>query len=772
VARSNIKALLISLVLAASASATNSITVTNTGSTTSNYPVQIGRAFAQGEIPSGQSPQASVNGTPVSTQVDAKTAWSDGSLRHAVISFLIPTFTSATTYTVTFAAGTTVGNTALTQSDMLDAAYDFDAVISLTRTGVTKTASARTMLTAGDYTVWASGPIATTILLGNHAQGTTCGGAAASTYDFGFTSFCAFRPLFQATFWATTHQVFVRYIGEIANTEQLENVVTDSMSLTIGSSSPTTVYTRATALTMNGATRWTKTAWLGGTPPVAGYNHNLSYLATAKALPNYDTSKTVSGASITSLYSAWTSASKDLYQKGVWDSSLSAGGAHTHVGPYPAWNVRWLYAGEYRTQEIAIGQTELFAAVEYHYREGKAGKKLDQALAVSGMGYPVSASSRPTTQWANGVAWTNTNVADRIVAVGTVTGPGWGFDGAAHTPDPFSSIYLVTGDYFFLEEGMFLAGFQAHWVGSGSSWVSRGPTGKEGGLVDKGNQQQQLRGIAWSFRTRVEIATLVPDANPYKAHLVQLIADAIALWEGQRNITTSAYNGNTMWTHGYNKARPASGETFWDSWECGGANPACGNMTVHPLHFWDMGNATLCEATINTAASVQDCHGPWWQNYMIYALGRGKELGYPTNDLLAWVAPQVNTTITDPTYNPYLAAAYRVHTIDNNYTHFTTWAAVKAAFTSTVANATSFNNTLTASTGNESVSDGNVQPLNAAAAMVADQANGTAAWAWVSTNILPSISGDMKWAILPRSAAAAGGASTGGAARIGGKVTR
>ncbi len=83
-------------------SAGNSITLTNKGNPISNYPVQLGRPFVQGEIPSGNQAQVTLDGKTLPTQVDVKSRWSDGSLKHAVISFIIPTFSSNQTITATF----------------------------------------------------------------------------------------------------------------------------------------------------------------------------------------------------------------------------------------------------------------------------------------------------------------------------------------------------------------------------------------------------------------------------------------------------------------------------------------------------------------------------------------------------------------------------------------------------------------------------------------------------------------------------------------------
>ena len=128
------------------------------------------------EFPIGQLPQAFLGPTALPTQVDIKSRWPDSSLKHAILSFLIPTFSAGQAYTITLASGSTVGNSAITQAQMLSVAFNFDAKFKeLTSGAATKTASARTMLTNGDYTVWAGGPIATTIILVNHAQTVSCG---------------------------------------------------------------------------------------------------------------------------------------------------------------------------------------------------------------------------------------------------------------------------------------------------------------------------------------------------------------------------------------------------------------------------------------------------------------------------------------------------------------------------------------------------------------------------------------------------------------------
>ena len=152
---------------------TNSIKITEMASvSSSNYPVQIGRPFLQGEI--ANYPQVLVNGTAVTTQADVKQRYADGSVKHAILSFLIPVLPARSTVIVTFQNQSSGTNTPLTTAQMQDPIYNFDAQMQLAAPNCAscplKTASARAMLTAGACTYWTSGPVATTVITADQWQ--------------------------------------------------------------------------------------------------------------------------------------------------------------------------------------------------------------------------------------------------------------------------------------------------------------------------------------------------------------------------------------------------------------------------------------------------------------------------------------------------------------------------------------------------------------------------------------------------------------------------
>ncbi|MGB9608825.1 MAG: hypothetical protein ACPL3E_00435, partial [Minisyncoccia bacterium] len=507
------------------------------GVTTNNYPIQIARPFVQGEI--RNYPQAVVDNTPVPTQADVKSRWPDGSVKHAIISFLIPTLNANSNVVVKFQNQTTVNNTPLSQTEMLSSNYNFEAKMELTN-GQTQTVSARTMLQNGNYIYWTSGPIATTIILADHS--------ASQTYDLGWKDkkytiltssinssatsinvvdatdiaalaspikikieneillvnsisgntlsvargvdgttptyhdagkivenlnqnseykiasdpkYKSFRPIFHATFWPGINKVKVRYIGEIANTKSFQDQIY-SLALKLGFSNQQIVYSKPT-FTHYAGSRWTKEFWINGEPSSITINHNLPYLISTKFIPNYDLTKNIPESVISSAYSSWVSKPKDLFDAGEWTKAMPTTGGRAEIGPYPAWAVRWLYTFDKRMKEEAFGNSDLAASWPVHFREGDSTRFFNREKTISALGKIISISARPTL----GLVWgilgvPDTSLNDKIIPVGKTSDGGW-FPDVAHQPDPFSIQYTLTGDYWYLEEMQFWAGYGAAW---------------------------------------------------------------------------------------------------------------------------------------------------------------------------------------------------------------------------------------------------------------------------------------------------------------------
>ena len=145
------------------------VTIYNTsGASQNNYAISVPRVFRQGEL--SQFAQAVIGGNAVTTQCDVKNRWSDGSLKFAVVSFVIPNLPSGSSVQVSFQNQSTGNNTSyLDVNGMLDPAFDFEGTINVDNGGgITHSSSARAMLSAGKFSYWLKGPIVTAVRIADH----------------------------------------------------------------------------------------------------------------------------------------------------------------------------------------------------------------------------------------------------------------------------------------------------------------------------------------------------------------------------------------------------------------------------------------------------------------------------------------------------------------------------------------------------------------------------------------------------------------------------
>jgi hypothetical protein len=699
--------------------------------TTANYPMRIGRPFIEGEIE--DYPQARVNGVAVTTQAHVEQRWPDGSVKHAVMFFHVPSVPSGGSLSLTFqnqATGNTTGG--LSAATVL-ASWDFDAVIEMVQGGVTRTASARAMLTAGHYWTCYSGSVATCFILCDHS--------ASPAYDFGWDAYTPVRPVFHATFYPLTGQTCVRYIGEVGcKTQQLTNVVVASLTLKLGQASPTTVYTKATSTTMHALSRWTKVYWKGGTPPTINLNHNLAYLTSTTLVPNWNTDVVMTESAIASKYAGWTASSRNLYDAGFWALPMSNVGGRHEIGVAPGWVVWWLYTGDHRMAEMAFGQADIGGAFAIHYRESQYGRArpFQRLGSTDGGGKVMSPNVRPRimligdTQFGAG---SNTPAGDKVTLVGTVNVGNWKGD-CAHYYDPHSLIYLMTGDYWHLEETWFWSSFAACFGNaSEATYAARGPGGYTGGL----EYGTEARTTAWPLLRRVHAATFTPTRFAEEKQLfTTLTDDFIAVAEGARNVTSPRVGGE-LWNWG--NARVIN------KWPSG---------VVDPNGTWG-GGSTSAESYIDYAVTYRS-HSPWMHNFMVTALGIAKELGFDTDALLAYAAEQVTgftgltrAASTGTVDGPYYLSAYRRPYIKLPApgVHFSSMTEVLSAYLAT------FNVISEWNTGRTDTTHGRANIALSAAAMCYDQPGGPATWSWFASALydeagLARFAVDPKWALMPR----------------------
>ena len=245
----------------------------------------------------------------VLTQCDVKNRWPDGSLKFAIVSFLVPALPGNGSVQVTFQDQSTGNNTGYLDSNgMLDSAFDFDGLIHLDNgAGIQRNISARAMLSAGKFTYWLQGPIVTAVRL---ADETT------RAYDVNVDGGTGnpLHPIFEAWFYPSNRKVDIGYTVENAwMSNTAANSTRDqtySFTLCAGNSNcsgnnPVLAFTQP-LFTQIGWSRWHKDYWVKGPPSPIRIDFNSAYLLSTQTLPNYNVNRDVSAAA-TKYIQTWTS---------------------------------------------------------------------------------------------------------------------------------------------------------------------------------------------------------------------------------------------------------------------------------------------------------------------------------------------------------------------------------------------------------------------------------------------------------------------------------
>lgn len=698
-----------------------------------SYPVQIGRIFIRGEIT--EFPAAYMGETKLLTQADVKSRWDDGSVKHAVLSFIIPQLNPNESLAIHFANQTSGNNDSyLDKVGVL--ATDFDATSCISNISSEQCSSAREMFEKNHFHYWLKGKVATSFIIADHSY--------VRSFDLGFDNKRSFRPIFHATFFPSINKTKVRFIGELSNSNNMQDMEY-RLKLFTGNTTPTLRYEKG-QLYHHAFSRWTKEFWIGEKPDQIAIDHNLPYLIKTKAVPNYDLSKVVSESTISSASLRYQSAQTDLMEKGWWTKSMPTAGGRPEIGPYPSYQVQWLYSGDARLRNIVFKQADLAAAFPMHFREGLTGRSFDYQNSINALGKILSTNARPSLRLFDHNSYMNgqgTDTEDKINFVGQATNQGWYPDGS-HQPDPFSLPYMLSGDFWYLEELLFWASWGSFLPSQLSVSWGRGPTGSEGHIID------QLRADAWLFRNRVRAAYLCPDEIPEKNYFLQQIDDTIAAWEGAREITGTSYENTSMYNWGATVVKRGEGSDIgcdrgmWNSGWCGSAR------APHPMGAWNMGVGAKVSGVVDPA-KTSAIQLPWQHNYMLFALGHAKELGFKTEALLKWSARYSIQQITTQGYNPYLIASYYTPISDTaSIKFFRTWAEVLDGFAQTTVNfaVVDFMSQL------KDAEHGYPYIALSALSFVSDEAGGAEAWNFIASEALnrgePYLNENPKWAILPR----------------------
>jgi hypothetical protein len=547
----------------------NAVTIHATTEVPSGQVHRVARWFAHGEIAGYPQPFVS-NVAATEWQVDVKNRWPDGTVRYAIIHFpaAIPTSGSIVVDFRNSANACHLGNQANCEAAALDGAGmlasnggGWDAEIEATAdpAGSTTalTANARTMLTAGHFTYWIRGPLVTAVIAED--------ASAARIYDGGWSGPGCTAPYSTCTWsddttYRSLHPMFVLTFNQNANV-RIEYIMANywttarqdqRYSIALKTSAGT-VFSK-TGIHGISNTWWRKEFWDGDAPVQTNIDFNMAYMRYSRMILPYRLGVTVpltnvpSGShNITSTVNSFSSTSDSNYPffctpgSGMCSGRLSYYpnvGGRADRGFYPLWEAHWLYSMRRDVFDVVVGAAVALGSQYTHHREAGTGLA-NYHGSTPALGLPVSINTRTTYSATSG------GTGGLPAAVGPVSTSrtiwrGWEID-AHHRHSHAQLAYLITGDWWFMQEQSFLAHVIFGWgdpfygLTGSQTFARRSPWGQTG------PEGANHRGLGWQVWNIWSASFIVPDADPQSAYLKEKMRDVVAQFEGYYDVRDGDY---------------------------------------------------------------------------------------------------------------------------------------------------------------------------------------------------------------------------------------
>ncbi|WP_229445449.1 hypothetical protein [Massilia sp. Leaf139] len=658
------------------------VRVQNTSATAqAALPVTFGQVFAVGDLlPSDSLVGRFDNGSTISLQLDVKATHPDGSVRHAVVSGMVENMAANETRTLSLMKSNAPHSTGMGPKTLL--INGFSSSVHATINGVRYNASADDIIKKGGaYQTWLAGAVANEWHVS--APLTTADGVAHPhlTARFAIRWYDAIKKA----------RVDVTVENAWAYEANPQNFTYDAEVMVRGE----VVYSKS-AMTQYHHTRWRKTFWWGGDASQAYVKHNTGYLIASRALPNYDQSVVVPESTFTELKSKWTGAAIEPMGVGLANPYMPSTGGRNEIGLLPGWAATYLLSMDKRAKDITLGSGDLAGSWSTHYRDKNTGRP------VSLMDYPYMTILGITTDTRNPT--TKQLEAFPKCAVGASCSTPNTHD-TSHQPGFAYLPYLVTGDYYYLEELQFWAMYDV---------FASNPGYRKNilGLLEP----DQVRGQAWSLRTLAQAAYITPDDDRLKSHFARVLTSNLDWY-------------NTEYTD----------------------NPAANVFGVI---------ATKSAVIYNNRRGI----APWQDDFFTAAIGHAAELGFAgAKKLLTWKAKAPVIRMADPGNCWIDGALYSMNIRDSETSpYYTTMAeASKASQTATFQSLACGSAEMAAflklkvgeMTGYSSSIAGypsNMQPA-LAYSVDARLPNGSKAWAqFMARTVKPNYGLSPQFAIVPR----------------------
>ena len=492
---------------------------TDAGIAQTNVPFTFGQVFVQGQVKATDVLVGRLeDGATVALQMDVKATHADGSVRHAIISGILPSVAAGSQRTMTLATGgVTAANASVATISGVSRAgvtASFHAKID----GVDYYASADELLKAASSTSWLKGAIATEWQVAAPLRN-----AAGQQHPHLSARF--------AVRWYDAVQkarVDVTVENDWAYEPSPQNFTYDAEILVGGKS----MYKQAALNHLHHA-RWRKVFWFNGSEPALNIKQNTAYLISTGALPNYDQSLVIPENALSAFQTRWNGVGQKPMESGLITAYMPMTGGRDDIGLLPNWAATWLLSQDSRMRDITLRTADLAGSFSSHYRDKLTGRPVSLA------DYPYMTINGRSTDTRNPA--TGKYEAFPGCAANAKCDTPYTHD-ASHQPNLAYLPYLATGDYYYLEELQFWGMWNAFQTNPGYRENVKGLLSSE-----------QVRGQAWAMRTLAEAAYISPDKDSLKTAFNNIVNNNLDWYNGTYANNVKNVYSNTLGviTNGY-----------------------------------------------------------------------------------------------------------------------------------------------------------------------------------------------------------------------------
>lgn len=456
-------------------------------------PLTFGQAFAPGVLPrEARLGVKLADGKRLALQTDVKALHGDGSVRHAILSGILPApgAQPMALGLVRLDKGLDAAPAPAAPGDPTPAALiqaGLSASVKLVVDGKPYGAALEQLLGRGKPAVWLNGPVA------HEWQ------VAAPLLDAAGQEHPHLAARFAVRWYPALKKarVDVTVENNWAWEPAPQNFTYDA-AIEVGGK---TVYRKAGLQHYHHA-RWRTLAWWGGAPALH-LRHDSRQLIDSLALPNYDPAVAIGEKALADMFSKWNGPRTEPMGVGAALAAMPTTGGRGDIGLQPAWAVGWLLSQDARARTVTLGTADLAGSWSMHYRDRRTG------LPVSLLDYPYMTrvgnpgdTLNPATRKREAFPACAGKDACRTPNQHDIS----------HQPNLAYLPYLLTGDHYYLEELQFWAMYDV---------FASNPGYRENrkGLL----KPEQVRGQAWALRTLAEAAYITPEGHPLKHHFLQIL---------------------------------------------------------------------------------------------------------------------------------------------------------------------------------------------------------------------------------------------------------